>query len=80
MGSVATLLSQQHKVSDGSYFFSRRKVIAGGSQDRDTMLEGGQQQLREHQKGKTNNTCRKKRGEHKRQVSHGKLMKNNYKS
>lgn len=60
---------------------SRRKEIPEGNLDMNTMLEGGLQQLRGHQEGKTNNTCIKKRGEHKRQVSHGKLlMKNNSKS
>lgn len=64
-----------------SLLFSRRKEIPGGNLDKKTMLEGGQQQLRGHQEGTANNTCIKKRGEHKRQVSHGKLlMKNNSKS
>lgn len=35
-----------------------------------TMLIGLKKQLRGHQEGKTNNTYIKKRGEHKRQVSH----------
>lgn len=64
-----------------SLFISRRKEIPGGNLDMNIMLEGRQQQLREHQEGKAKNTCIRKRGEHKRQVSHGKLlMKNNSKS